>query len=245
MTDWRVYERFVAHLMAEHASDEITVIPNAKIVGAISGTQRQIDVLIDAKWDDDISRRIIVDAKRYKRKVDVKDVESFEGMMRDCQAQHGVLVCPNGFTKAAKKRAQDAITIKLLPLEEVEAFDLNSWDACVGSCSLKKDGDKRGLVLYDSPYGLAIGNSPLSVMAVGKCDRCHEFHVWCWDCGQKFALENEDEYKCNCDGRFWLTSIEEDGTSPDGTIQKSVLLLLILATGIEPTIIHVDRRRLW
>jgi hypothetical protein len=49
MSDWKIYERFVAHLMAEHASDEITVIPNAKIFGAISGVQRQIDVLIDAK----------------------------------------------------------------------------------------------------------------------------------------------------------------------------------------------------
>ena len=243
MVDWRFYERFVARLMAEHASDEITIIPNAKIIGAISGVQRQIDVLIDAKWEEDISRRIIVDAKRYKRKVDVKDVETFEGMMRDCQAQHGVLVCPNGFTKAAKKRAQDAITIKLLPLEEAEAFDLRSWDPCVGSCLYEANHDKHGLVLYDSPYGLAIGNSPLSIMAVGKCDRCHEFHIWCWDCGEKFALKDEDEHKCSCDGRFWLTAIEEDGKNPEGIVQKSVLLLLILRIG--PTVIPVDRRRLW
>ena len=206
MTDWRLYERFVAALMSEqHASDDITVIPNAKIIGAISGVQRQIDVLIDAKWDDEISRRIIVDAKRYKKKVDVKDVETFEGMMRDCRAQHGVLVCPNGFSKAAKKRAQDAITIKLLPLEDVETFDLNAWDPCVGRCSYEPDYQKRGLVLYDNPYGLTIGKSPVSLMAVGKCDKCHEFHVWCWDCGERFALENEDEHQCYCEARFWLT----------------------------------------
>jgi len=244
MNDWRFYERFVAELMAdENARDDVTVIPNARIVGAISGVKRQIDVLIDAKWDDDICRRIIVDAKRYKKKIDVKDVEMFEGMMSDCRAQCGIIVCPNGFTPAAKKRAQDAITIRLLPLEEVENFSLYSWYPCVGNCTNKKEDGKHGLVLYGSPYGLATGNSPLSIVAVGKCDVCHDFHIWCWDCGKKFALKDEDEYKCNCDGRFWLTAIEEDGTNTDGTLQKSVQLLLILSFG--PTVIHVDRRKLW
>ena len=46
---WRLYERVVASIESSKASAENTVIPNAKLVGHISGTERQIDVLIDAR----------------------------------------------------------------------------------------------------------------------------------------------------------------------------------------------------
>ena len=241
MKDWRLYERFVAGLMSEHASDDVTVIPNAKLIGCISGVERQIDVLIDAKWDEDTNRRVIVDAKRYKNKIDVKDVETFEGMMTDCRSQYGVIVCPNGYSEAAQRRAQDAITIKLVPLSELDDFTLSTWEPCIGKCTEStRKNSPRGLVLYDSPYGLTLGESPLSIMAVGKCDSCNEFHVWCWDCGQKSALRDEDEFKCSCDDRFWVTAIEEEAEDVNGTL-KSVNLFLVLFSG---AVIPVDRRNL-
>jgi hypothetical protein len=239
--DWRVYERFIARLQSKEATDDLTVIPNAILIGNISGAKRQIDVLIDARWAEDISRRVIVDAKRYKRKVHVKDVESFEGMMRDCRAQHGILVCPHGYSKAAFRRAKDAITIKLVALSDLKDFDLMAWDECAGACS-RPDAKitEQGLVLWDSPFGLAVADSPLSIVAVGKCDVCHNFQIWCWDCGQKFALQDEDEYKCNCN-RFWLTSIEEEVDNPQGEIVQAVHLFLCLNMGV---VIPVDRRKL-
>jgi hypothetical protein len=241
MTDWRQYERFVAGLMASFASDNFTVIPNTRLRGCISRVERQIDVLIDAKWDDDTHRRVIVDAKRYKNKIDVKDIETFEGMMKDCSSQYGVIVCPQGYTEAAKRRAQDAITIKLVPLSELENFNLDSWEPCLGKCARpKRRKSEHGLVLYDSPYGLTVGESPLSIMAVGKCDFCNEFHVWCWDCGQKFALTNEDEFHCHCSDRFWLTAIEDEGQQADETL-TAIHLFLVLTAG---AVIPVDRRRL-
>ena len=86
--NWRLYERLVAALEAENSGIELSVTPNARIKGCISHKSRQIDVLIDARWGDDLSRRIIVDAKFHGRKLDIKDVESFEGMMKDCEAAH-------------------------------------------------------------------------------------------------------------------------------------------------------------
>src|SRR3546814_2595130 len=77
--DWKLYERLIARLMADQLSTEFCVTPNASILGAITGIKRQIDVLIEARHDTDNSRRIIVDAKRRKRKIDVKDVETFRG----------------------------------------------------------------------------------------------------------------------------------------------------------------------
>jgi hypothetical protein len=240
MSDWRDYERFVAKLMSDYASNDFTVIPNAKLLGSISNVERQIDVLIDAKWDNNTCRRIIVDAKRYKNKIDVKDVEMFEGMMKDCRAQHGILVCPNGYTPAAKKRAQEAITIKLIPLDELGNLDLKLWDQCLGRCSSGKTS-QHGLVLYDSPYGWALFDSPLSISAVGKCDVCNQFHVWCWECGQKFALQNEDDHQCDCADRFWLTSIESDIDEEYNSEVHSVYLFLIFTSG---RVIPVDRIKL-
>lgn len=69
MTDWRIYERFVAKLMTDQAAHDATVIPNAKLTGHLSGTKRQIDVLIDSRHDHIAGRRVIVDAKRHKRRL--------------------------------------------------------------------------------------------------------------------------------------------------------------------------------
>ena len=121
--DWRIYERVAACFEIEAASMDVSVTPNASLFGAISGVRRQIDILIDARWDEGTERRIIFDAKRRKRKIDVKDVEMFEGLMRDVRASRGVIVCSNGWTKAARTRADEHIDIKLMSVEEAEEID--------------------------------------------------------------------------------------------------------------------------
>src|SRR6266571_5500470 len=206
---WRLYERIVAAVETEHAGFDMSVTPNAVIVGCLSGVQRQVDVLIDARWDDDISRRIIVDAKMHRAKLDVRDVESFEAMMRDCQAERGVLVCTNGLTPGAQQRAQDAITIKILTLDEAYQYSWAAFDECLGRCyELGRKSKRRGLTLWDAQLVLPVENL-LAVVWSGKCDVCHNFHVWCWDCGEKFALTDEDEHVCGCLSR-WVTAVQEE-----------------------------------
>lgn len=209
----------------------MTVIPNAKIRGSISAAIRQIDVLVDYRYDADRKRRIIVDAKRRRRKIDVKQVEEFEGMMSDVIATHGVLICPSGYTKAAERRAQDAITIRLLGLEEVAKFDPSSWDPC------KNENCGDGLLMWDTTPGITISNCPWIIHAIAKCDTCHQFNIWCWNCGEKFALSDEAEYQCNCKAPwFWLTAIEEDSS---GSTKSVYLLLIVLGQ-----VFLVDRRPL-
>ena len=101
--DWKLYERLVARLMADELSTDFCVTPNASIRGAITGIKRQIDVLIEIRHDTDNTRRLIVDAKRRSRKIDVKDVEAFRGMMEDVGATHGYLVCPRGHNISSGK----------------------------------------------------------------------------------------------------------------------------------------------
>ena len=93
----------VAQLLVQQVHTDMCVTPNAQLTGRISRRKRQIDVLIDLRHDTDNSRRVIVDAKMRTRKIDVKDANSFRGLMEDVAATHGYLVCPNGHTKAAER----------------------------------------------------------------------------------------------------------------------------------------------
>lgn len=242
--NWRIYERLIAAFEAENSGLELSVTPNAQLIGRIRQTSRQIDVLVDARWDDDLARRVIIDAKLHKAKLDINNIESFEGMMKDCGAERGILVCPNGWTSGAQKRAQDAITIKLLSLEELQEQTLwASFDFCEGKCrSILKKRSLEGLVLWDAQHLLLV-NGLLAIIYTGKCDVCHNFHLWCWDCGEKFALSNEMEYQCYCE-RLWVTAIEEETDDEiDKTVNSklnAVHLFLIVGQDALP----LDRRRL-
>src|SRR5262249_5035699 len=150
--------------------------------GRLSDKSRQIDVLLDLRHDTDNSRRVIVDAKRRQRKLDVKDVEAFEGLMKDVGAHHGFLVSSTGYSGAAQRRAQDAITISIVPLEHVEQIDPTRWPRCLGAkCA-------NGRVFWSGYPELSMSLLPISspkadvekrtwLHYVGKCDQCGKFHM--------------------------------------------------------------------
>jgi Restriction endonuclease len=224
MKQWKAYERLIAFLTLEEYDHNFTIIPNAKIKGFISERKRQIDLLIDCRFDSNLERRIIFDAKLRKKPIDIKQIEEFEGMMKDVKAQRGFIVCSNGWTKSAIKRAQNHIGIKLLLEEEIESLDFNSWDNC------KNENCDNGLVLWDITPGIFI-NDNATVQATGKCDECGKFQIWCWGCGNRHCIDFMDEWQCSCEGTwFWLTSIEND-EDENGQIYKSHYLLLVLGNG--------------
>src|SRR5436305_527395 len=128
--DWEQYERLVARMIADQLQTEYTVTPNARVMGKVSRRSRQIDVLIDLRHDSDNSGRLIVDAKKRRRRIDIRDVEAFRGTMEDVGATHGYLVCPRGYTKAAERRAQTTVSIRLVSLDHLEGFDPSSWPQC-------------------------------------------------------------------------------------------------------------------
>jgi hypothetical protein len=205
---WLVYERCVAAFTLEQNRDlQVTVQPNVILVGRLSGVKRQIDVLIDSRWADGEDRRIIVDAKERSRKVDVKDIESFEGMMRDCNANRGVIVCSSGYTEGALKRAQDAITITVLRLEELDEYNW-VYEPCVGKCD-GNNSSKRGMVLWGAYMGIPVDDGPMLIFQTGKCDGCHSFHVWCWECGSKFSVGDNAMYRCEC-RHEWVAYFSEE-----------------------------------
>lgn len=233
MKHWRVYERLVALLTAENYDNNHTVIPNAKVYGFISKRKRQLDVLVDYRFNTNLNTRIIFDAKFRKRPIDIKEIESFEGLMKDVDAKRGIIVCSNGYTKSALRRAQQHIGINLINADDIENFSLNIFENCNHKSCI------NGLVLWDFTPGIIIDDGPAYVQATGKCDECGKFNIWCWSCGNKMCIEYESEIKCACDGPwFWLTTIEPE-IDDNGNEYKSHYLILVFFNG---TYEIIDRR---
>lgn len=203
---WKLYERLVTAFEVEAAGMDASVTPNAALIGSISGRSRQIDVLVDARWEDGTERRIIFDAKNRSRKVDVRDVEAFEGMMRDVGAARGVIACKRGYTAAALRRAEDLIDIRLLDEEEAMETDFGITDPC--PYCIAKRRKTRGIVFWDGQMPLPIGGA-WAVIFTGKCDVCRNFAFWCWGCGEKKVLPGKQKHVCGCEWR-WFTETSTD-----------------------------------
>ena len=137
MKEWQKYERAMFNeLYYIYRPPNFTVIPDArKVLGLLSQEPRQIDVAV-FDGADTSHPLIAVECKRYKRKLNIKDVEAFIGMKDDVGAKSAILVCPLGFSKAAIRRAEAAnvVTHKLaisdadrLNLREI-ARQIFPWD---------------------------------------------------------------------------------------------------------------------
>lgn len=101
--DYKKLEKLVAKIQQDLAPRS-KVSHNVRLTGK-SGAQRQIDVLVEDKVGQ-YDVRIVLDCKDHKTPVDIKDVEECSGLFEDVSAMRGVIVCPAGFTKNAKARAQ-------------------------------------------------------------------------------------------------------------------------------------------
>jgi len=204
---WKIYERLVACLEVENAGIEVSVSPNARLLGSISGAERQIDVLVDARWESGTKRRIIFDAKRRGRKIHIKDVGEFLGMMADVRAERGVLVCTNGWTNAAKKRADAAIELRLMTEEQTREFDFGAIEPC--PLCARRARKSKGVIFLDGQFGFRLNG--VAVVFTGKCDECRSFAFWCWECGEKKVVPDKVVHICNCQ-RKWFVEEREGET---------------------------------
>jgi tetratricopeptide (TPR) repeat protein len=135
VADWQQYEREIEEQFRQaYPSARITF--NAKLVGKFSRVERQIDLLIE-ELASDFAFRIVIDAKHRGRKIDVGDVETFLGLMRDVEAHTGMLIALEGYTPAAVNRAHyddlDVI-LDVLNLDELKEFQGPTAIPYAGEC---------------------------------------------------------------------------------------------------------------
>lgn len=142
--DWKEYEEKIEdHFRREYPSARIT--HNARITGKLSNTRREIDLLIEGQICD-LPFRIVIDAKYYNRKIDVKDVEEFLGLIRDVGAHKGMMISTEGYSDAAIQRASADDTDVIL---DVLNFDeLGRFQAF---CAIPRAGSNAALM--PAPFG--------------------------------------------------------------------------------------------
>lgn len=122
----RDLEILVAKIQAQLAPGA-EVIHNARLPGRQSQATRQIDVLVRQRIGQ-YEMMIVLDCKDHARPIDVKGVEEFLGLMTDVGAHRGALVCPKGFTQAARTRAS---ALGMMDLYSPIDTDPHKWQARV------------------------------------------------------------------------------------------------------------------
>lgn len=118
--NWKEYESIV-YEECNRVFHHCAIQHNIYVVGLYSKRKRQIDIQIC----DEEGNTIIIDAKRYNKKVNVKTVESFIGMVKDVGADKGIIVSEKGFSKAAINRAhfgENNVEVDILNLHELSMF---------------------------------------------------------------------------------------------------------------------------
>lgn len=120
--DWRQYEKQI-YTKLKSEFPEINILFNQKIFGHQSKVERQVDVLATGSM---LGHEIIiaVECKCYSKNIDVKIVDGFIGFLEDIKATLGIIITNQGFSTAAKNRADAKdIRLEILTFEEFEEFD--------------------------------------------------------------------------------------------------------------------------
>ena len=125
MAQSRELEILTAKIQAQLAPNA-EVLHDVKLPGRLTKVDRQIDVLVRERIGQ-YEMNIVLDCKDYKRPVDVKGIEEFLGLLKDVGANKGAMVCPRGFTKAAKTLAGH----RQLDLYSPVDTDPHKWQARV------------------------------------------------------------------------------------------------------------------
>lgn len=126
MKNWQKYERAMFNeLYYIYRPPQFIVEPDARgVIGQLSQGKRQIDVAV-FEQKDTARPFLAVECKHYKRKLNIKDVETFVGMRDDIGAKNAMLVCYSGFSERASLRAKAAdIVTRILPVTEIERLNL-------------------------------------------------------------------------------------------------------------------------
>ena len=204
MKDWEKYEEQIFDKFKELFPDS-TIEKNQRRIGKFSGRSRQIDILVTSQ---SIGREIIIviDCKKFSKKIDIKTVESFIGFSEDIGAHIGIMITNIGYSKSAEMRAKNHH--KDIQLDIVEFDNLEDYYFSFDSCELCKDGENsiRGLIRWGNPTPL-IDDGIVTLINSGECSYCGEAYVKCQGCGEVIHFEADiEDAECECGNIFYVES---------------------------------------
>ncbi|GAB3803050.1 hypothetical protein GCM10028819_32350 [Spirosoma humi] len=121
MAPGKEYEKFIYDKM-KIAFPDFKVTLDEKIVGKISGIQRQIDVTIRG-FINSIEILYLIQCKDYTRKADIIKVGEFSSVIEDVGATKGFLICSAGFANSIRRYAKS----KRIDLYTVQDINHPKW----------------------------------------------------------------------------------------------------------------------
>jgi hypothetical protein len=151
--NWKEYENEIYEFFAKTYPDA-EISHDSKVIGNYSKVKRQVDILI-TQYVAGNRILIAVDGKYFNKKIDVKCVESFIGMLEDLGAHKGLLISKEGFSEAALNRAYygpSEVELDILSFEDLHQFQ--------GHGALPYHGNNGALI--PAPFGWVIDASSTS-----------------------------------------------------------------------------------
>lgn len=217
MKEWEEYEdQIFDKLNSEFPDSDIR--KNQKIKGIFSKRSRQVDILVRATAIGK-NLKIVVDCKKFSKKVNVKTVESFIGFLEDVGAHLGILITNEGYTKSAHNRVENYtkdIRLDIVEFEKLEDYHF-SWDSC-NLCEME-EGIARGEIEWSEPQAI-VKDGIITLIEVGECSYCSEKHVRCQGCGEIMNFAQSDEIECLCENIFGIDT-EQVG---QGLVEETINL---------------------
>lgn len=121
---WRRYEKLISNRL-EQKFPGCSITFDDSIFGVFSKTDRQIDISIRGEL---AGNKIlgIVDCKYYSQKINVKAVEGFLGMLEDLNANIGIMITNNGYSKASINRSSVTnLKLDIVKINELEELEVD------------------------------------------------------------------------------------------------------------------------
>ena len=226
------------------------VTHDAKLTGTKSGVLRQIDVLAERSMIG-APLRVVVECKRYTKKLGIGKVDEFVGKLIDTGAQMGILYAYSGVTPGAQARAdgqdQPSVTVRDLAVLVATTTIVSSLSE-TGPLSLELAGPLQ------SP-GAAWGNDALRALGYEPCanENCHDPEVglspwpsgecagYCDSCGSlnhQCSICHEVDI---VDGRstcFGCGSIFDTAHDSDALVDDIVLVEVGARLELDPDLAH-------
>ena len=161
--NWQEYEKQV-FAEIQRIYPNANIVHDTRLPGRFSRTTRQVDILISGTAAG-LLFRTVVDTKFYDKKLDVKDIEQFIGMIEDLDCSHGMLITEKGFSAAAEYRA--ATNPQAIALDIVSFGDLSSFQTSGGAIAFTD----HHAVTIAPPLGWAIDCRPEQDFAASLYNR--------------------------------------------------------------------------
>lgn len=209
----KVYNYFLNLYQKDFHPNQFEIKHKIYIRGQFSNALREIDVFIMEKIIYS-ERRIAIECKYHKAKVDVKELEAFKSKLEDINILNGYFFSNSGFTKHAMDYAKSKnIILHNYPYGELYNFisDESPLDMiCPGGINTFF-GDNHHLVSYTNYY-IAEFLTTKYYVYYGLCMECMNYIFYCTKCKRKTMVpyspyENKTTLgRCRCNLNFQINN---------------------------------------